>query len=234
MKKILVLIMVLLSCWQLSAQFNPGRLKFGILGGYAFYSQNDLKSLNQIISDEIPFDTQIIDDFEPVFYFGGYVQYELFNQFYLGPAYEYHYTGSRLGARDYSGMFSFDQYVRTHQLGLKADYSLFSMKRMFIAAELNLGANFTEWEMDSNLEIGENEEYSEQELEQLEGFSWYVSPTLKLGYRILSWVSLTGRVGYFFDVNQNYHYQNNKNIDVIKNPDWSGLKLSAGLEFQLR
>ncbi len=234
MKKILVLIMVLLSCWQLSAQFNPGRLKFGILGGYAFNSQDDLKSLNQIIIDDILFDTDIIDDFESVFYFGGYAQYELFNRFYLGPAYEYHYTGSRLGVRDYSGMFSFDQYVRKHQLGLKADYLLISMNRAFLAAELNFGANFTDWEMDSKLEIGENEEYSEQELEKLEGFSWYVSPTLKLGYRILSWVSLTGRVAYFFDVNQDYHYQNNKTIDVIKNPDWSGLKLSAGLEFQLR
>ena len=94
---------VILFSWQLSAQLNPEKIKLGVMAGYAFYQQDDLKSVNREILSQLPFESQIIDNFDPVFFFGCYAQYELFSHFYIGPAYEYRYTGSRLGTKDYSG-----------------------------------------------------------------------------------------------------------------------------------
>lgn len=201
--------------------------------GYAFYQQDDLKSVNHQIQSQLPFEAGIIDNFDPVFYFGGYVQYELFNHFYLGPAYEYRYTGSRLGTKDYSGIYSFDQYVKAHQIGLKFDYSLLSMKQIVLNAQLSGGASFTDWKMDSNLEIGEEADYSEHQLDKFKGHSWYVAPGISFGYRFIPQLTLTGSAGYSFDMAQKYKYLMNTAVNVINYPDWGGIKLSLGIELNL-
>jgi hypothetical protein len=232
MKKAATFLLILLS-WQLSAQLNPEKIKLGVTAGYAFYDQKDLKDINREIIAQLPFEARIIDNFEPVFYFGGYVQYELSNRFSLGPNYEYHYTGSRLGIKDYSGTYSFDQYVNAHQIGLKFNYSLMSFQRFIFETQLGGGACFTDWRMDTNLEIGEDGEYPESQLEKLKGHSWYVSPGLNFGYRLISQVTLTGSATYSFDIARKYKYLKNKNVNVINSPDWSGFKLSVGIEFNL-
>ncbi len=234
MQKLIVLLFVILT-GQLSAQLNPEKLKIGAIGGYAFYNQNDLKFINQETLNQLPFDAEIVDNFKPSFYFGAYIQYETLKRFYIGPAYEYHDTGSRLGARDYSGIFSFDQYVHKHQIGLKTDYSLTPpSNRIGLDAEMNAGVNFTNWKMDSNLEIGDDGEYSEQEIDKFRGFSWYVSPALNFSYRIFSQVFLTGNAAYSFELHKKYHYKNNKSLKVVKTPAWSGFKLSLGIEFHFK
>lgn len=232
MRKFALLLFVLLS-WQLSAQVNPEKIKLGGIAGYAFYEQHDLKEVNREILAQLPFEARIIDNFEPVFYVGGYVQYELFNRFFLGPKYEYHYSGSRLGTKDYSGIYSFDQYINAHQVGLKFNYSFVSFQRFIFESQLGGGACFTDWRLDTNLEVGEEGEYSEHQLEKFKGYSWYISPGLNFGYRLVSQVTLTGSASYSFDIAGKYKYLKNKNFDVVNSPDWSGFKVSVGIEFNL-
>ncbi len=233
MRKLVVLFFILLSV-QLSAQLNPEKVKIGIQSGYAFYGQKDLNSINQDIINQLPFEARIIDDFKPVLFIGAYVQYDLFSRFSVGPAYEYHYTGSRVGVKDYSGIFSFDQYVHTHRVGLKADYCLIPFGRVKFNIEMNAGASFTDWKMDSNLEIGDNGEYSEHQLDKLKGLSWYISPALKFKYRLIPKICFVGAVAYSFDLIKDYHYKENRDIEIVKFPDWSGISLSLGLEFKLK
>jgi hypothetical protein len=208
MKKsiVLLLLLVLSSTWKLPAQ-SINKLKFGALGGYAFYNQDDLKLLNQNLSGTLPFEVSIIDDFKPSFFWGGYAEYGLSNHFYLGPAYEYHYTGSRVGARDYSGTFSFDQFVHVHQFGIKSDYLFLKVGKLSFDAELNGGVSLTDWKMDYNLKIGETEDYSEHQNDHLKGFGWYLTPAHKSGYQLTSRVSLTGTAAYSFDIKENYRYE---------------------------
>ena len=47
-------------------------------------------------------------------------------------------------------------------------------------------------------------------------------------------VYLVGAGGYLFDRIKNYHYEEIKGFNVVLAPDWSGLKLYLGLEFQLK
>lgn len=203
------------------------------MAGYAFYQQDDLKSVNHQIQSQLPFEAGIIDNFDPVFYFGGYVQYELFNHFYMGPVYEYRYTGSRLGTKDYSGVYSFDQYVKAHQIGLKFDYSLLSMKQIVLNAQLSGGASFTDWKMDSNLEARKGGDYSEKHIDKFTGHGWYVSPGISFGYRLIPQVTLIGSANYSFEIAPRYKYLMNTAVNVINYPDWSGIKLSLGIELNL-
>lgn len=216
---------------QLTAQIKPGKIKVGVLSGYAFFKQGDLNEINQNVISQLPFVVRTIDDFKPYLYYGAYFQFELIRHFYVGPDYEYHYNGSRVGTKDYSGLFSFDQYVHTHQVGLKIDYLFASLPRTVFNIEMNAGANITDWRVVSNLEIKGIGGYSELEHSEFKGLSWHLSPTLKLEYRIISHVYLLGAFAYSFDVMKKYHYTRYKDFEVVKTPDWSGLKLSLGFEF---
>lgn len=229
MKKIIVLLFILTSL-QLSAQKNEERIKIGGGAGYSFFKQDDLKSINKNIITQLPFDANIIDDFGPSIFFGAYAMYSLKNRFHIGPAYEYHYSGSRLGIKDYSGTFSFDQYIHNHQIGLKVDYSLFLQPKTAFKIELDAGANLTDWKMESKLIVGDND-YSEQQQEHLKGLSWYVSPVLKNDFCLLPQLYLVGTIGYIFDLFKNYHLVGKNAVDVVETPNWSGLKMYLGFEF---
>jgi len=230
MRKIILSFFILLSM-KLSAQFDPDKIKIGAQAGYTFFEQKDLRSVNRTIKDQLPFTTDIIDDFQPFFYFGVYSQYKLFNRFSIGPAYEYHYGGSRLGAKDYSATFSYDQYINSHQVGLKLDCALLSAVRMVLNFEITSGINITKWKTDMNLEIGDDGLFSERQMMNFKGHSWNISPAVKLGYYVIPEICLFGALTYSFDLLKKYTNQENENINVVKTPDLSGLKLSLGLEF---
>ena len=230
MRKIFLPFCIILSL-KLSAQFDPDKIKLGIHSGLSFFGQEDLKSINQEFKKQLPFETEIIDDFKPVLFFGGYSQYELLNRFALGPVYEYHYAGSRLGARDYSGIFSFDQYIKSHQIGMKFSYSLISEPQKAFIVEMNTGINITKWKTDSKLEIGEEGFFLQQDKDNFTGKSWNVTPAIRYIYKIINPVSLFGNLAYSFDLAGKYIYEEDKSLDVTKAPHWGGLKVSIGVEF---
>jgi hypothetical protein len=229
MKKILLIILVLNS-FLLSAQEQEPKFRFGISGGFGTFNQSDPKSLNQEAIAQLPFAAKIIDEFEPNFNFGGYTQYQLFNRFWVGPEYRYYYTGSRLGQKDYSGVYSFDQYLHSHTVGLKMGYVVAEIDRFSFQFQVNSGVGFTKWKMDSKLTISEN---TESQIDKLKGFSWYALPSFVVNCKIFQGLSLVGSAGYSLDLVKKYKYEANSDIKIVKNPDWSGLRLTLGLEYEL-
>ena len=229
MKKILLTIFILNSL-LLNAQEQESKFRFGILGGLAAFNHSDLKYLNQTGIDELPFDAKIIDEFEPNYNFGAYAQYHLFQKFWIGPEYHYYYTGSRLGQKDYSGIYSFDQYLQSHTVGLKMGYLLTEINEFSFQFQVNSGVGFTKWKMDSKLTIGED---SERQIDNLTGFSWYALSSIVVNYKIFQGFSMVGSAGYSLDLVKKYKYEANSDIKIVKNPDWSGLRLTLGLEYEL-
>lgn len=229
MKKILLTILILNSL-LLNAQEQLSKFRFGILGGFATFNHSDLKSLNLTAIDQLPFDAKIIDEFEPNYNFVTYAQYQLFRKFWIGPEYHYYYTGSRLGQKDYSGVYSFDQYLHSHTVGLKIGYLLAEIDQFSFQFQLNSGVGFTKWKMDSKLTISEN---SDSQIDRLKGFSWYALPSFAVNYKIIQGFSMVGSAGYSLDLVKNYKYEANSDIKIVKNPDWSGLRLTLGLEYEL-
>ncbi len=229
MKKILLIIFILNSL-LLSAQEQESKYRFGISGGYGTFNHSAPKALNQAAIDQLPFDAKIIDEFEPNFNFGGYAQYQLFNRFWIGPEYRYYYTGSRLGQKDYSGVYSFDQYLHAHTVGLKMGFVVAEIDRFSFLIQLNSGVGFTKWKMDSELTLSGN---SDSQVDKLKGLSWYALPSFAANYKLFQGLSLVGTAGYSLDLVKKYKYEANSDIKIVKNPDWSGLRLTLGLEYEL-
>jgi len=228
--KNIFLIILILNSFLLSGQEQDSKFRFGVLGGFGTFNQSDPKSLNQTAIDQLPFDAKIIDEFEPNYNFGAYAQYHLFQKFWIGPEYHYYYTGSRLGQKDYSGIYSFDQYLHSHTVGLKMGYLLTEIDEFSFQFQINSGVGFTKWKMDSKLTIGED---SERQIDNLTGFSWYALPSLVVNYKIFQGFSIVGSAGYSLDLVKKYKYEANSDIKIVKNPDWSGLRLTLGLECEL-
>lgn len=229
MKKILLIILILNS-FLLSAQEQESKFRFGISGGFGAFNHSDLKSLNQDAIKQLPFDSKIIEEFEPNFNFGAYTQYQIFHRFWVGPEFRYYYTGSRLGQKDYSGVYSFDQYLYSQTIGLKMGYVLTEIDRFSLQFQLNSGVGFTKWEMDSKLTLSGN---SESQIDKLKGYSWYALPSFVANYRMFWGFSLVGSTGYSLDLVKNYQYEANSDIKIITKPDWGGLRLSLVLEYEL-
>jgi hypothetical protein len=230
MKKILVLLLIL-NAFQLVAQDNAMRLKLGVTGGYNFYNPRDLKSLNQEMISQLPFEAKVVDDFKPGFSFGAFAQYELFKYFTVWPSIRYMYMGSRVGQHDYSGTYSFDQYLKSVGLGLKFDYFFVEIGNTAVSVQMDAGWNISSWKMESNLEVGGE---SQNERQNLSGIGWYTAPALCLDYEFMPDFSILATAGYSFDIIKNYHYNDNRDLKLIKKPDWKGLRLSLGIEYTFK
>jgi len=116
----LVLIFFLSGLQTLRAQTNEKQdnIKYGITGGVAFFSESYLKQINIDVIKNLPFNVQTINNFPPTICYGGYILTPLGSRISLGPSYQFYTTGSRLGAKDYSGSYTFDQIISAHSLGL--------------------------------------------------------------------------------------------------------------------
>jgi hypothetical protein len=200
-------------------------------------------NLQQEVS-QLPFKAKILAEYEPSFFFGTYAQYELVKRLNIGPTYNYYYTGSRIGQRDYSGSFSSDQYLYTHAFGFKVDYLLARFSQFDFTIQLNTGINFTKWRGETKLIISEESINMEGEFNSIyiqsynninviNGVGWYALPAICFDYHLSDRISLVSGIGYSFDFLHYYKHEFYKDIKLTSVPDWSGLRLSLGLEFKL-
>lgn len=229
MNKLLFLLLFLIPVLIDAQEVEVSKFRLGITGGWATFNQSDLIAINRETINNLPFDSKIIDEFEPNFNFGAYTQYRLFHRFWLGTEYHYYYTGSRLGQKDYSGVYSFDQYLKAHAVGLKFDFLAAEINSLSLYYQLNAGGIITEWKMDYELNLSEA---VESEISKLKGLSWYAHPAIAVEFKVFQNFSVNGSVGYLFDVLKDYQYKANSEFKVVRKPDWSGLRLSLGVEYE--
>lgn len=223
----LTLLLLLLFSLTASGQ-DSVMIKIGFFSGFDFYKQAGLSARNQYIINSEPFDVKIIDDFVPRPVIGSYFQYVLTKRFMMGPEYTYHYSGSRIGARDYSGIFSFDQYVKVHQIGLKVDYSVMIRNHSSVKLEMSTGAGFTNYKIESGLQLGENLADAVKDAVSLKGISWYTRPALQYQFSFRH-LDLFGSICYSFEPLKKFTYTNNV-IDK-QLPSCKGFNLIIGIDY---
>jgi hypothetical protein len=214
-----------------SAQ-EKGMIKVGFYSGINFYSMEDLRSRNQNIIEALPFDVEIIDDFIPRATIGSYIQYVLDYKWTLGAEYAYYNTGSRIGTMDYSGLFSYDQYVKVRQLGLRIDYSCLRVNHSALKLEMSTGAGFTKWRIESVFEMGDPLETIESFTENSKGISLYTRPGLMYQYSFSNF-SLSGGISYSFELCQKFTASDKTEI-TENTPSWNGVNLLIGIDYAFR
>ncbi len=225
-----MLLLFLLSSLIAAGQ-DKGLIKVGFLSGFDVSGQPGLSDRNQYNIKNMPFEVRIIDDFVPHPVFGSFFQYSFTDRLNIGPEYSYHYTGSRIGARDYSAVYSFDQYVKSDEAGIKIDYYVKKWNRSSFLLDINTGLGFTRWKMETYFGLLANPETAEKNLMSVKGISWYIRPALAYQLTLLHF-DLTGSVCYSFESFENFKYQD----EVIKNglPTCEGFCILIGIDYSFR
>jgi hypothetical protein len=230
MKRYLIFVLVFLFASAVYSQDEKSLLKLGLTGGYAGYSFEKLEDINDAVIEQMPFDSEIIDNFPDRFYFGGTALIRIANWYWAGPSYQYHTTGSRVGAMDYSGSYHFDQILSAHQLGLENEIRISKSLKPAIFLDISGGVNFSNWKMDEVLEISGE---TEQEQSEYVAIKPFVLPALKISYPVYNNFSVAAQAGYLFDFGGNYHLSGNKDYKSTLKIPWSGYRFSIGVEYNV-
>lgn len=232
---ILALVSVFSFSGNISAETDPPKISFNFFSGFATYKMGPLKQLNEFNEKNLPFAVRKINNFDPGFYMGGIIQTRLFANIEICLRYQYNTTGSRLGQKDYSGSYTFDQIVNGHLLGIGPEIIIDEKKHHRVSFSIMSGALFTKVKIDESLEVSGEED---RDTENLSAFSVPVFPSLNLSIDLLDWLSGSLSAGYFLDTGGKVHLKNERDAVLMVNDEsvkteWSGWRIALGLKFKI-
>jgi hypothetical protein len=232
MKKPLLLILYFSILFQMSAH---SQVSFQAYGGLATFQMDGLKDLNALVEESVPFDISNVDNFDPGFYFGASVKTALFSNLMVGLSYQYNTTGSRIGLKDYSGYYNFDQIVNGHLLGIEPGVIMEETSKYRLVFSVMSGALFTSIKTEEVLSVSGQKE---EDQEYMSAFSIPVYPSINLSIPVNDFISGYFSAGYMVDTGGKVHLKDNR--DAVLNIDgypvktgWTGFRISAGLQLNL-
>ena len=230
MKRSLILVLAFLFATEVYSQDEKSLLKLSLTGGFGGYSFEKLSDINDAVINQLPFEAAVFDNFPDRFYFGGVALIRVANWYWAGPSYHYHSTGSRVGAKDYSASYHFDQILSTHQLGLENEIRISKTMKPVVFLNICGGVNFSTWKTEEVLEIsGEKDE----DLAEYVAVKPFVLPAFKISYPVYKNLSVAAQAGYLFDLGGKYHLSGNKDYQSTLKIPWSGYRFSIGLEYNV-
>jgi hypothetical protein len=236
MKKFRILLFLLIIPWlNTFSQSGKVQLDFSFLAGYSTYDMADLKEVNLLTQQSLPFDVINVNNFDPGYFYGGSLRTKLFSNVALGLYYQHNSTGSRIGQKDYSGIYTFDQIIDCDLAGLEPEYMFLNKKRFGISTSVQAGVLFSKIDIKDYLKVGETIIHNTQ---KLTAFSIIFCPTLKISVPVINPVGLFITAGRMIDSGGIVHHFGNKDA-ILKTGEndvrtgWSGWRLSAGLKINL-
>jgi len=232
MKKLFLLILYFNVLFHMSAQ---SQVSFQVYGGLATYKMDGLKEFNELVGESVPFDISNVDNFDPGFYFGASAHTALFSNLMLGLSYQYNTTGSRIGIKDYSGYYNFDQIVNGHLLGIEPGVIMTETSKYRLIFTIMSGALFTLVKTEEVLSVSGQKE---EDQEYMSAFSIPVYPSINLYVPVNDLISGYFSAGYLVDTGGKVHLKGNRDafLNIGGYPvktGWTGLRISAGLMLNL-
>lgn len=234
MRKLLFVIPLLCVVQVLYGQtvkFREGEMKGSLHGGMSWLFQDDLRNINRETRNMLPFLTQTIDDFPPYLSYGGQIIMVLSPRFGMGTSYMYQTTGSRIGAKDYSATYSFDQIISAHSPGLVLEYVLADRGEWRALAELTGGVHMASWKLKEKMVLGNESEGDEYSFTAIRP---YLFPALKAEYPFGKMWFAGIRLGYSFDLGGKYQLANQPDGKSELKASFSGVRglVTLGMFFR--
>jgi hypothetical protein len=153
------------------------QVRFGFQTGIGFYAMNELKELNPVFQEKIPFKTNIVSDFPPYFFYQPSVLFGN-EKFRFGFLYSFNTTGSRISAKDYSGEYRVDMTLNGHSAGVQSELDLYGKGNVKFSIYAKTGITF------NNLKINEYFAVSDSvlidELSRFKCITYFLEPGMKL------------------------------------------------------
>jgi len=225
----LIMALILIEHCLLSAQeISEKDFRIGITGGFGQYIQTDLKKLNKDIQAQLSFKTDQVADFPVNFFWGAYLLIRLAPDLYLGPSYQFHTTGSRLGLKDYSGSYTFDQILSCHSVGVQIEKSVISSGKFIFSVNGICGVNISAWEIIEDLIVGTQEKKSSTRFLAHRPF---IYPAVKLEYPLIRFLSVSLSGGYSIDLFGAYKSDTPNVVKSDMVAKWTGLRASLSIDY---
>jgi hypothetical protein len=228
-KKILILIFLVLAAFTIVAQeYETKDFKIGISVGGALLFTGELQKINNEAISSSPFNLETINNFPPNFTYGGFVLNKMGKRLALGPGYIFYTTGSRIGVKDYSGQYSFDQIISAHSLSILVEMLLSEKKKSAIFFEGIAGANFASWKMIEHLIIGEESQKDETSLKAIKPF---VYPGFKFSRKLNESIGIFLKGGVSIDIAGKFHLAGHPRAKSETKANFSGPRINIGIEY---
>jgi hypothetical protein len=211
------------------------QISLEITGGVATYRMIDLKSINTLQSGSLPFETVVVNNFDPGGFINAGINLQLKDDFMLGFIYCYNSTGSRIGQKDYSGYYTFDQVISGHFLCLVPESILSWRKRLGVTLSLAAGLNLTNWKMSQILTV---QGLKNEENQSLVASSMNFTPAINLYVPVFKSISVKLSAGYLIDTKGKLHVKGYSDAvltyknEAIKT-GWSGFRMTGGLIYRI-
>ncbi|HEX2969955.1 MAG TPA: hypothetical protein VHO46_12720 [Bacteroidales bacterium] len=214
------------------SQEVPSFFSLSFVTGYGGYAMPDLKRINTTVSQSLPFKAADVNSFDPGLYFSISVNYQK-DLLYVSLGYQNYTTGSRIGLKDYSGIYTFDQIVGGH-LAFFQPGIIFGNKSLSAMPSLPMGLMISTLRLDENLKVGEFERQDEL---KMTAKSLVFVPSLNVNISVLPFLGLTCAAGWMIDNGGKFHIKKHKeaslNIGGQVKSGWQGLRLSFGITLKI-
>ena len=209
------------------------QVSVGVFGGLGTYRMAKLKEINEVQTMTVPIEIREIDNFDPRLYIGASVNVKLTEVILLGMNYGFNSTGSRIGLKDYSGYYAYDQIVNGHLFGLEPEVIVWMHRYLTISVSVMSGVIFTSLEMREAMSIGT---VKEEDSELFAAVSVPVYPAVKFSRTLYKKLSAQVSAGYSFDTGGKVHLEGDEDAVIKINnttvrTGWSGFRITAGLRF---
>jgi hypothetical protein len=223
---------------SLTREINKLHLNLGYQIGFGTYSMNSLKNINDQISESLPFDSKVIDNFPRYLYFRPSVCLESAKHT-IGFIWTFQSTGSRISAKDFSGEYRFDTKVRSTAPGIYGDIKIFSHKKSRLCIYSIVGLVFSKLNTHEfvTLKSGQGENQSID----FKALNYFLEPGVVYSYSIGSF-SVGLNAGYFITFGSQAFYRDDNKKNTLydsKNqqdvrPDWNGIRAGFSILYSFR
>lgn len=194
--------------------------------GYAACNMSDLKDLNETLMKQLPFESEVVDNFPAWFTYRVSVVNTFEDRVSLGAIYTHSSAGSRVSSADYSGEYHYDTQLTGNSLGLLIGYKVFRYNKLDVRVRTTFGMMVTNASFDEYLQVNGSESSDSYSMSSL---SLYLDPEIAVHYRFgLFGAALFG--GYRFDLT-GHLVLNGQKTNVVSN--WSGFNAGAELTISL-
>lgn len=224
----ILLLLIFTSVFTKAQELETKDFKIGISGGLAVYFEKELKDINSEAIKNLPFNVETLNNFPPSFCYGAYVLNKFGNRIAIGPSYNFYTTGSRIGTKDYSGTYSFDQILSAHSLGVQFEILLLANTKSKVYFENIAGANFATWKIEETFILGEEKSNDLQELRAIKPF---IYPGIKFLWPITNDLKIIAKAGASIDLAGKFSLKENSQAKSEIKANFTGPRITIGIEY---
>lgn len=228
MKNVLFLFLFLI----VTQSANSQGFSWDVRTGFGIYDLKDIKALQlELIQATNLTHIKPVERFPNSIFYSISSNYSIRPKHTVGFDFSYYTTGGRNHIKDYSGEYKLDMLLNGYRGGTKYMYYNRVYDKIYFGVQLGGGCIFSNLDIDENLKVVD--EVITDEAYEFTSWGLYIEPSVLLSYNLFKDININLTSGYEKDFEGELHSKKDKNQKLDRTIDWSGLKISLGINYRL-